>query len=373
MLIFLLFLSLALYAFAVLFFATGLLGKASRGNSGSPTVTVVIPAKNEKDHMERILTEVTHQTYPGEKTEIIIVDDESTDITPNIGRAFADRYDHVRLLSTEGLASRLRFKKRPLDLGIREATGEIILLTDADCHVSSTWIETMVSYFQPDVGMVIGHSETRPVHSQFERIQALDFLLLMAAARGAARWNQPFGCTGQNLAYRKEVYEDVGGFSRFARAVGGDDTLLLQQVKHRSPWRIVFATDPASVVSSPPVSSLRQYLSQRLRWASDSLWIPRWDPLLFSLLVIIFLANFLPLVIGVSLLWNPAALLPWVKGIGAKFVAEGLFVLFSTQVFRKKELRPAFPVWFITQIPYVVSVGLLLLLGNRPHWGGRQP
>lgn len=369
---FLFFVSLSLYGLIILFFATGLFRKTPAEHSSSPTVSVVIAAKNEKDHLERILTDLTHQTYPVENTEIIIVDDESTDITPNIAQVFADKYDHVRLLSTRGLASPLRYKKRPLDLGIREARGEIILLTDADCHVGSAWIESMVSYFKPDVGMVIGYSETLPVRTLFDRIQALDFLLLMAAARGSTMWNQPFGCTGQNLAYRKSVYWQVGGFSRFRDAVGGDDTLLLQQVKHRTPWKIVFATDPASAVSSPPVFTGRQYLSQRFRWGSDALRIPGMDPLLFALLLIVLLVNLLPVLTGLNLLWNPATLIPWIKGMAAKFAVEGLFVVAGTRVFGRQELRSAFPAWFFTQIPYVVAVAFLLLLGHRLPWGGRH-
>lgn len=371
MLVVLLSVSLVVYALIVVFFTTGLPRKNRPINTDQPAVSVVIPARNERDNLERILREVTHQTYPVEKTEIIVVDDESTDITPNIGRAFAEKYDHVQLLSTAGFTSPLKYKKRPLDLGIGHARGEIIVLTDADCHVGSRWIETMVSYFEPRVGMVIGFSETRPAHTRFALIQALDFLLLMAAARGAARWGQPFGCTGQNLAYRKEVYEEVGGFSRFARAVGGDDTLLLQQVKHQTGWKIVFATDTASTVSSPPVSTLREYLSQRLRWASDSLRIPRMDPLLFLMLGTVFLVNLFSLLTGISLIWEATAFLPWVRAMAAKFALEGLFALAATRVFKREKLFSVFPTWFLAEIPYVVSIAFLLLFRDRLRWGGR--
>ncbi|MFQ6674575.1 MAG: glycosyltransferase, partial [Fidelibacterota bacterium] len=299
-------------------------------------------------------------------------DDESTDITPNVSRAFAETYPNVRLLSTEGIPSVLRYKKRPLDVGIRSARGEIILLTDADCHVGSTWIESMTSYFEPHVGLVVGFSETAPAKTRFEKLQALDFLLLMAAARGTTQLRLPFACTGQNLAYRKQAFEEVGGFSRFANAVGGDDTLLLQQIKTRTAWKIVFAADPACYASSPPLPTVKGYVSQRLRWASDTLRIPRTDVLLLAMIAITFLANLLSLTMVLTLLFGAGALLPLLKGLGLKFVVEGMLMLKATSLFRRTRLRPIFPAWFFLQIPYVVMVATLTLAGDRLPWGGRH-
>lgn len=346
-------------------------GSHARSND-YPSVTVVIPVKNEKDHVARILTEVTHQTYPNDRYDIIVVDDESTDISPNICRAFAEKHSNVTFLSTKDSSSALQFKKRPLDMGIRRAPGEIILLTDADCHVSSSWIEVMTSYFTPGVGMVIGHSQISPSVTNIQKIQALDFLLLMGAAKGAAQLGVPLACTGQNLAYRKKAFDEVGGFSSFPSAVGGDDNLLLQLIKHRTDWKIAFASDSFSYVSSPPLVTLRDFFTQRMRWASDALCIPRYDLSFFSIIVTTFLANILPLIMLMGSPWNPGLLLPLVKGLILKFAAEGALMMRITRILNRSELRGIFPLWFLFQIPYVAIIGGLTLPGKGPPWGGRQ-
>lgn len=372
MLTLLFFVSLLLYSIALIFFLLGLFRGDIERTKTQPFVSVVIPVKNEKDHIGRILAEVTHQTYPREKYEIIVVDDESTDVTPNVCRAFSEKYSNVRCLSTQGVSSPLKFKKRPLDLGIRSAKGEIVLLTDADCHISSSWIEMMASYFTPRVGMVVGYSQTTGSVTTLERIQSLDFLLLMGAARGATQLGVPLACTGQNLAYRKQAFEDVGGFSGFANAVGGDDNLLLQQIRHRTDWKIAFALEKFSYVSSRPVPGMGSFLTQRMRWASDALLVPRHDPLFFSIIVAAFLANLLPLILLVASPWFPGLFIPFVKGLAAKFAAEGTLMIKTTRAFDRTDLQRTFPVWFFFQLPYVAVMGISSFLGHRLPWGGRN-
>jgi len=366
------FVSIALYAIILLFFTLGLFKRDRNHSKDQPFVTVVIPVKNEKDHISRILTEVTRQTYPKAYYEVVVVDDESTDITPNVCHAFVEKHSNVRFMSTKGSSSTLRTKKRPLDMGIRQAKGEIILLTDADCHVSSSWIETMISYFTPQVGLVIGYAQTEPTETNLHKIQALDFLLLMGAARGTTQWGLPFACTGQNLAYRKEAFEKVGGFSSFADTVGGDDNLLLQRIKHFTPWKIVFATHSFSYVSSPPVPTLKGFITQRIRWATDALFIRKYNPLFFSMTVTTFLVNLLPLIMLGSSLWSPGLLNPLIIGLIVKFAIEGILMLRTTVVFNRSDLRVTFPYWFILQIPYVTIMGVFSFVGNRMPWGGRQ-
>ena len=132
--------TISFYAIIILIFTLGLFSSREKRSTLEPFISVVIPALNEKNHIEQILYDVTHQTYPSDRYEILVVDDESTDITPNLVRAFMDRYQNLRMLSSREGDHNLKYKKRPLDVGVRAAQGEIILQTDADCRVSNRWI-----------------------------------------------------------------------------------------------------------------------------------------------------------------------------------------------------------------------------------------
>ena len=182
-------------------------------NSEQPSVSVVIAARNEEGCIASCLTDLARQTYPQNRYEVIVINDGSSDGTVDVVKAFARERRNIRLLHAPDPMERgLSPKKNALDAGIRQATGEIILTTDADCRVLPTWIEGMIRYFEPDVGVVIGFSQIgKPDErlSLFERLQALDFLALMSAAAGSANIGIPLAASGQNFAYRRKVFEEV--------------------------------------------------------------------------------------------------------------------------------------------------------------------
>ena len=363
---------IGLYCATLLFFFAGLFKKGGRQSALKPFVSIVIPAKNEAKNIINILNNLSQQTYPEDLFEVIVVDDKSQDYTATIVNDFMGNISNLQLLSTAGVESSLRYKKHPLNLGIRKSQGEILLLTDADCTVSSNWIAAMVSSFTENVGMVIGYSEASPVRTITQKLEALDFLMLLSAARGSAALGDPYACTGQNLAYRRQAFDAVGGFSAFASQVGGDDTLLMQQIKRQTSWEIVFSPDPDSFVKSTPQETAWGFITQRIRWASDTLQVWKTDPLFFGIIVVTFLANLLSLTFPFMLFDNPL-LIPIVGyGLCAKFVVEGAVMLKGTSFFNRQELRSVYLLWFLLQIPYITFMGLLSFFGNFLPWGGKQ-
>jgi|TARA_B100000035_G_scaffold314502_1_gene330974 cellulose synthase/poly-beta-1,6-N-acetylglucosamine synthase-like glycosyltransferase len=362
---------IGLYCAALLFFFAGLFKKEWAKSDQKPFVSIVIPAKNEMENIGRILSDLTKQTYPADSYEVVVIDDESSDDTVRIVNDFIGYIPNLQLLSSEGVESSLRYKKRPLDLGIRKSHGEILLLTDADCTVSTNWIASMVSSFTENVGMVIGYSEASPVNTITQKLEALDFLMLLSAARGSAALGEPYACTGQNIGYRRKAFDEVGGFSTFASQVGGDDTLLMQQIKRKTSWQIVFSQDPDSFVKSTPQDTLWGFITQRIRWAADTLLVWKTDPLFFGIIVVTFLANLLSSIFPFMLLNNPA-LSMILLGLLAKLFVEGAVMFKGTTIFNRQELRVVFLLWFFLQIPYVAFMGLLSFFGNLLPWGGRQ-
>ena len=363
---------IGLYCATLLFFFAGLFKKGGRQSVLKPFVSIVIPAKNEAKNIVNILNNLSQQTYPEDLFEVIVVDDKSQDYTATIVNDFMGNISNLQLLSTAGVESSLRYKKHPLNLGIRKSQGEILLLTDADCTVSSNWIAAMVSSFTENVGMVIGYSEASPVRTITQKLEALDFLMLLSAARGSAALGDPYACTGQNLAYRRQAFDAVEGFSAFASQVGGDDTLLMQQIKRQTSWEIVFSPDPDSFVKSTPQETAWGFITQRIRWATDTLQVWKTDPLFFGIIVVTFLANLFSLTFPFMLFNNPLLIPIVCYGLCAKFAVESAVMLKGTSFFNRQELRSVYLLWFLLQIPYITFMGLLSFFGNFLPWGGKQ-
>tara|TARA_Y100001960_G_C14759163_1_gene873013 strand:- start:1316 stop:2440 length:1125 start_codon:yes stop_codon:yes gene_type:complete len=360
------------YALIILIFTIGLFLFKEKKTTIKPFVSVIIPALNEKDHIEKILFDVSNQTYPTEKYEILVIDDESSDITSNLVMALTEKYQNIKLLNAKDGDSTLKFKKRPLDLGIRNSSGEFIIQTDADCQVSNRWLETMVSYFTDNVGMVIGHSQINYDQSISQQVEALDFLMLSATGRSTAQFGLPFAATGQNLAFRKKTFYEVGGFSEFANALGGDDTFLLQSIRNKSDWDIVSALDKNSFTKTVPSLSFQSLISQRRRWASDSLYFRSTNPIFFVVIVTTFLANLSILISFAINFVLSGSFQILINCLMIKLLLEGWMMVKTTSIYNCQNLRKAFIPWFFLQIPYIVYMGITTLTPKNKAWGGRH-
>jgi cellulose synthase/poly-beta-1,6-N-acetylglucosamine synthase-like glycosyltransferase len=237
-----------------------------------PMVSVVMPARNEADVLERTLRSVFLQDYPGD-WEIIVVDDRSSDRTPQLLQELAASQPRLRSfrVNTPHPPSP---KKNALALGIQQARGDIIVTTDADCEYNSGWLKAMISYMGPEVGVVAGLTvfdlPGAPV-PHWQKIQWLDFVTQQYLAAGAIGAGVPSSCNGSNLAYRRSVYDQISGFGASANQVSGDDVLFAQRVAKLTEWRIVFAAAPEAVVKSLPVYTIPEMFNQRFRWASKGL------------------------------------------------------------------------------------------------------
>ncbi len=224
--------STAIYLGAAVAFLIGLRRKNRPARSRSrPFVSVVIAARNEADYIADCLAGLVNQTYPADRYEVLVVDDGSTDPTPLISAGYSARHSRVRNIEVTDAFQHMAAKKRPLSEGIRAARGSIILTTDADCAVPNTWVAGMVSQLEAGAEVVIGFSQVKTGQDRLmpaERLQAFDFLALMSASAGAANLGMPLAATGQNLGYRKALFERVDGFEKIAHCPSGDDVLLLQ-------------------------------------------------------------------------------------------------------------------------------------------------
>ena len=81
----------------------------------------------------------------------------------------------------------------------------------------------------------------------------------------------PLACSGRNLAYRRRVYDDVGGFASIGHLIGGDDVYFARQVAARGTWKMIFNWRPEAIVENVPDSvDLAALVNQKLRHASKA-------------------------------------------------------------------------------------------------------
>jgi cellulose synthase/poly-beta-1,6-N-acetylglucosamine synthase-like glycosyltransferase len=235
-------------------------------------VSIVVAAHNEAANLPALLTSLVNQTYPKELYEVIIADDCSTDDSEAIIRSYQNMGVELHYLRTTGRENAISPKKNAMNLAILKAKNEIILTTDADCIVPLTWVESTVQHFTDDVSVVAGYSRTLlkdwSKASLVQKYEHFDFAATYLALAGGYTLGKSWACIGQNLAYLKSAWEDVGGFEKIQHLITGDDVMLMHLMR-RAGHKVIFNFDPNSFVYTQPMPSWKELTSQRTRWASD--------------------------------------------------------------------------------------------------------
>ncbi len=263
----------AVYARQILAFRRGLSRLPAGTSEFHPTVSILVPARNEEQRIRECLDSLLRQDYPSEAIEIVVIDDQSEDGTAGIVRDTTQKDPRVKLLTVASRPPTVSPKINALTTGIEGSHGEIIFTTDADCTADRRWVSAIVRHFGADVGVVtgttlFGREEAVPV--SLYGIQFLDFLSHTACAAGAIGNGRVNNCNGSNMAFRRSAYAAAGGYQSLAHLNSGDDSLLAQLIERTTAWKVRFASDPSATVTTAPVSTWKEFFHQRMRWAAQT-------------------------------------------------------------------------------------------------------
>jgi cellulose synthase/poly-beta-1,6-N-acetylglucosamine synthase-like glycosyltransferase len=330
-------------------------------------VTVLIAARNEEDNIAFTIGDLLVQDYPKELTEIIIIDDHSTDKTADIIRSYADK--GIKLLQLNENQPLNSYKKKAIAKAIDMSSGDLMVATDADCRMGAQWLSSVVGYFESNDPVMISSPVTYfEERTLFEYMQTLEFSYLIGIGAAFIGNKRASTCNGANLAYRKDVFYDVGGFKGIDDLASGDDELLLQKVAARYPGRIGFLKDRKAIVYTHAKHTLRSFLAQRRRWASKSTHYK--DKRIVALAVSIWLFNLSLLVNAGLSFYDLSYFKLFLLQFLLKFVFETAFLLPVTAFFRRTSLVGLLLLLNPFHIIYFVYIGLL---GNsrKYEWKGR--
>ena len=333
------------------------------------TVSIIIPARNEGKNIRQLLESLQQQSYTGPRTEIIVVDDHSTDDTAEIVRQFPG----VVLLHLENdiLNS---YKKKAIETGIAKATGELIITTDADCVAGADWLRTLVAFkkeYNPvfiaaPVCFIDDHSIRSP---WLLRFQQLDFLVLQGITGVSVYKKNMSMCNGANLAYEKKVFGEVNGFAGIDEIASGDDMLLMHKIRKQYPSAVRYIKSRQAIMFTRAAGSWSAFFNQRIRWASKAKKYD--DKRIFWILVLVYLFNLaFPLLLIAGC--RNADYWWWALGFWiAKTLVEYPFVNAVASFFNARSLLKWFFFFQPFHILYTIIAGGLGQVGKY-EWKGRK-
>src|SRR4030095_3541910 len=114
------------------------------------TISIIVAARNEEENIGKLLSAIQEQTYPISLSQVIVVNDHSTDSTGEIVKKFKG-VTLIDLTDSEINS----YKKKAIQRGIEAASGKLIITTDADCLPPPKWLETIVTFYEEKKGLFI--------------------------------------------------------------------------------------------------------------------------------------------------------------------------------------------------------------------------
>lgn len=349
--------------------------KAPQTHPGVP-VSVVVCAHDECDNLRELVPLLLAQDYP--EYEIIVVNDRSNDGTYDFLLEQTAKNPRLRMVDVQSTPERVNGKKYGLTLGIKAASHEWVLLTDADCRpASERWIHRMSQHFAEGVDFVLGFSpyvKGKGLLNLFIRFETL----LTAIQYFAFGWlKNPYMGVGRNLAYRKSLFISKKGFNHFLHVAGGDDDLFVNLHARGSNTRLEISHE--SQMRSIPKTSWRSFFRQKVRHLAVGKRYRFSHRFLLGLFHLSWLLTWFSAV--AVLVWfglkvasgGVSALVPLdvYLFLGAFALRGILLLLLFRAIARQASLR--FPLWALPVLDFIytfyyLSTGLAALTSKTIRW-----
>jgi succinoglycan biosynthesis protein ExoA len=252
-------------------------------NAAIPTetlfISVIMPVRNEAKLIERTLGQLVTQNYDSDRFEIIVVDGQSTDGTPERVAKFAEQHRNVHLYTNPR-----RLGSAARNVALHHAQGDVVVIVDGHCELEDDrYLAKLASAFDRSGADCIGRPQPLDVPAATALQRAI------AAARSSRLGHHPDSYIYSSsegfvpahsvaVAYRRSIFEQVGTFDEHFDAC--EDVEMNHRID-RAGLRCFFTPDAA--VHYAPRNSLSGLFRQLVRYGRGRVRLARKHPETLSL------------------------------------------------------------------------------------------
>ena len=329
-------------------------------------LSIVIAARNESNNINSCLSSIIKaaKVYPGQ-IQVIVIDDHSKDETVSIVESFAS--DNIELIQLKDhLTTPINaYKKAAISLGIQKAAYTYIIQLDADIVIPQKYFNSINSGLQNTKADFLAgpvHFRGEGYFSAFQSLDMLGMLGVIAVGIESGHW---FMANGANMIYKKGIFTfDNNDFA------SGDDVFAIQQV-FQSGKQINFLKCQQAAVSTNTEPKIKDFLSQRLRWATKNKMMK--SNKMLAMMSIPFINSLILLGhLVVLLFWREIALAMLAFHFSLKGMIDFIYLSKLSEdleyPFSPKEF------WYASLLTpvYLSAVGLMSLVVKKYTWKGRR-
>ncbi len=358
---------IAIYFVLHIFFYIGLKRSENLGQNHSdrfPFISIIVAARNEEKNIGNCIRSLKKINYPKDRYEVILINDNSTDLTKSIMLKETQDSDEFILLDTiDYINPNLIGKVNALAYGISKSRGELYMMTDADCEIPENWVLETSRYLYDNVGLICGFTKVDFRGSLFSKLQSIDWIYLQSIASSSSGINFELSCIGNNLTVSSDAYKTIGGYDNLKFSVT-EDLALMRRIKKENKFKILFPVNPNCLVKTEACKNFSELYRQKKRWFKGGIGI-NW--LGYILGIELYASNIL-ILFGFLFLGLEVYLLT----VLFKIISELLIIIPVYRKFNYKGLLRYFPLFQI----YFALIGLLLpftfITGSKIEWKGRK-
>jgi biofilm PGA synthesis N-glycosyltransferase PgaC len=329
-------------------------------------VTIVVPFRNEREHLAGLVRDLSLQTHPSDRMEVLFINDHSEDGSLPLLQELISGVPHFICLD---LPYGREGKKEALKFGIAHAGNEWIIQLDADGRIGPGFVASHMSFQQiTGADLVAGWVITGETASGWiGALERLDQLSMAGVAAGSFSMGRPLVCSGANLAYSRTLFRETRPFDPGPEIASGDDMFLMIGAR-KLGRRLAFLPDREAAVSTQPAGGILSMIRQRMRWSAKATRFRTAD--IQGVLLLILIAQLLILVMP-WLIWFDPAYWGWmVAGFSLKTLADFLLIFGTArQTGQQHTLWMFLPVLLLYYPFYGIVMVFAVLFKNR--WKGR--
>jgi len=332
--------------------------------------SILIPFRNEEKHLFRLLDSISKIEYSKELFEVILINDASSDNSLNEISRFTDANSKFDLIVIDNQRQSKSPKKDAINTAIAVAKHDWIITTDADCTVPKTWLLAFNSFIAKETPVFIAAAVVYRKQKGFlHEFQQMDWNSLTAMTMGSFGNHSPMLCSGANLCYSKQKFLEIEGFKGNDHIASGDDVFLVNKMQKHFKSQTVFMNATEAIVTTSGVSTWRELINQRVRWASKTGNVPNRKFQVIGLGV--FAMNLAIVILVVLSIFNSKTLLFLINAFFIKLLVDSV-LLYKTTKNLNDNMNFSFWFWSSLFYPFFSIWVVFASLFTKYEWKGRE-
>lgn len=325
-------------------------------------VSVLVCAKDEAENLKKFIPLILEQDYPN--FELVLINDCSNDDTLEVMKSFQASNDTIKIVDVKPIEAFWGNKKYALTLGIKAATNNFLLFTDADCKpLSKHWIKGMSRHFTNKKTIVLGYGAYKKTKGFLNKLIRYETLLTATQYFSYAKIGMPYMAVGRNLAYRKETFFEARGFMDHMNIRSGDDDLFVNQIADASNTALCISKE--SFTESIPKNSFSEWFVQKKRHISTAKHYKLKHKLILGAF---YLSQILFWLLSITLI---IALFKWQIVIGLiliRCIAQYVVIGMSAKKLNEKDLLISLPILELFLIVSQLAIFISNITSKQSRW-----